>query len=121
MPAKCCTYFAFEIDEPQSRKDYESYLWKIAHEKVSIYIQKGKWHIMIHTKCQFLTEDNLCGIYEYRPYLCREHSTENCEYTNDEYDFTEHFKSYDELLEYIKRETNYRFKQPPTGVPQTCF
>ncbi len=116
LPAKCCTYFAFEIDEPGSRKDYESYLWKLAHEQVSMYIYRKKWHIMIHTRCNFLQDNNQCGIYETRPYICKEHSTTNCEYTSEDYGWSEHFKSYDDLLAYIKENTNYRFKQGPTGV-----
>ena len=120
LPAYCCNYFSFEIDEPEDRKDYESLLWKIAHDKVSIYIYRKCWYIMIHTRCNFLSPQNKCMIYEHRPYLCREHSTQNCEYTDGDYGFTEHFKSYDELLKYIKENTNYRFNQPPTGVRPNC-
>ena len=75
---------------------------------------------MIHTRCNFLTADNKCGIYETRPYLCKEHSVENCEYTGEDYGFKNHFKSYDDLLEYIKENTNFRFKQDPTGVRPNC-
>ncbi len=120
-PAYCCNYFAFEIDEPEDRKDYESLLWKIAHDKVSLYIYRKSWYIMIHTRCHFLTPDNKCAIYEHRPHMCREHSTENCEYTGDDYGFTEHFKSYDDLLLYIKENTHFHFKQEPTGVPANCI
>ena len=120
LPAFCCNYFAFEIDEPENRRDYESLLWKLAHEKVSIYVYRNKWYIMIHTRCNFLTPDNKCGIYEHRPYLCKEHSVENCEYTGDDYGFSRHFKSYDDLLEYIKENTNLQFKQDPTGVRPNC-
>ena len=120
LPAFCCNYFAFGIDEPENRKDYESLLWKLAHEKVSIYVYRNQWYIMIHTRCNFLTPDNKCGIYENRPYLCKEHSVENCEYTGDDYGFSDHFKSYDDLLEYIKENTNFRFKLDPTGVRPNC-
>ncbi|MFQ5717408.1 MAG: YkgJ family cysteine cluster protein [Nitrospinales bacterium] len=116
LPAECCLYFALEIDEPETRKDFESLLWQIAHQNISIYIYRKKWHLMIHNRCNFLMADNKCGIYETRPYICREHSTENCEYTGDDYGFSEHFKSYDELLAYIKENYNFRFKQAPTGV-----
>jgi hypothetical protein len=53
--------------------------------------------------------------------MCREHSTQNCEYTGDEYGFTEHFKNYDDLLIYIKENTNFRFKQEPKGLPANCI
>lgn len=116
LPAKCCTYFAFQIDTPETRKDFECLLWKIAHQSVSMYIYRKDWYIMIHTRCNFLTQENQCAIYEHRPYLCREHSTDDCEYTGEDYGFSEHFKSYDDLLTYIKENYNFRFKQPLTGV-----
>ncbi len=114
MPAKCCTYFAFEIDEPETRKDYEALLWQIAHKGVTFYIERKSWYIMVDSRCQFLTDNNQCGIYETRPYICREHSIESCEYTADEYGFTEHFRSYDELLDWVKENTNYRIKRHPS-------
>ena len=120
LPAICCNYFAIEVDEPEDRKDFESMLWQIAHQKVSFYIHRKKWYMMVHTRCNFLTENNQCAIYETRPYICREHSTENCEYTGDDYGFTEHFKSYDDLLVYIKENYTFRFKQQPTGVSPNC-
>ena len=104
LPAYCCNYFAFGI-----------------HENTSIYIYRKDWFIMIHNRCNFLMPDNKCAIYEHRPYMCREHSTESCEYTGDDYGFTEHFKSYDDLLIYIKESTNFRFKHGPTGVGPNCL
>ncbi len=85
-------------------------LWQIAHKGVSIYIYRKAWYLMVDTVCGFLTPDNKCAIYETRPYICREHSIETCEYTGDDYGFTEHFKSYDDLLAWIKENTNFRFK-----------
>ena len=82
LPAYCCNYFAFGIDEPETRRDYESLLWKIAHENTSIYIYRQDWFIMIHNRCNFLMLDNKCAIYEHRPYMCREHSTESVSYTH---------------------------------------
>ncbi len=116
LPSKCCTYFAFEIDEPVTRKDFEALLWQIAHENVTFYIHRKNWHIMIHNRCRFLTPQNQCGIYEQRPYICKEHSTEDCEYTGEDYGFTEHFRSYDELLIYVKENYNFRIKAKPTGI-----
>ncbi|MFQ5482155.1 MAG: YkgJ family cysteine cluster protein [Nitrospinaceae bacterium] len=113
MPARCCSYFAFEVDTPDSRKDYEALLWQIAHRGVSFYIHRKRWHIMVDSVCQFLTADNKCGIYETRPYICREHSIESCEYTSNDFGFKEHFKSYQELWEWICENTNYRIKFKP--------
>ncbi len=118
LPAKCCTYFSVEIDEPETRKDYEAMLWQIAHKGVSIYIYRKAWYLMVDTVCGFLTPENKCGIYETRPYICREHSIDTCEYTGEDYGFTEHFKSYDELMAWIRENTNFRFKvQPNRDAP----
>ncbi len=116
LPAKCCTYFALEVDEPESRKDYGAFLWQIAHKGVSFYIYRKRWHIMIDSVCHFLTADNKCAIYDTRPYICKEHSIETCEYTGEDYGFTEHFKSYEELLNWINDNTRYRFKHNPSKV-----
>ncbi len=120
LPAHCCNYFSFEIDEPEDRDDYDTLLWKLAHDKVSIYIYRKDWYIMIHTRCNFLDSENKCMIYFNRPRMCREHSVENCEYVGEDFGFAEHFKSYDDLLRYIKENTSYRFKQEPTGVRPNC-
>ncbi len=121
LPAKCCTYFSLEVDEPEERKDFEAMLWQIAHKGVTFYIYRKAWYIMVDSICEFLTRDNKCAIYETRPYICKEHSIDSCEYTEAEgdYGFTEHFKSYDELLAWIKENTNFRFKDRPQPAKRT--
>ncbi len=42
--------------------------------------EDGTWYILVHTKCKHLRDDNLCGIYETRPQICRDYTTDNCEY-----------------------------------------
>ena len=38
--------------------------------------------------CKHLQRDNRCGIYETRPQICRDYTTDNCEYDDDwMYDF----------------------------------
>lgn len=116
MPAKCCTYFSLGVDEPEDRKDFEAMLWQIAHKGVSFYIYRKDWYMMVDTVCEFLTPENKCAIYETRPYICKEHSIDTCEYTeddDDDYGFTEHFKSYDELMAWIRENTYLRFKKQP--------
>ena len=86
-----------------------------ARKHLDVYLPERLVHHDSHA-VNFLTKANQCGIYDHRPYLCREHSTEDCEYTGEDFGFSEHFKSYDELLTYIKENYNFRFKQPLTGV-----
>jgi Fe-S-cluster containining protein len=103
LPAKCCRYFSLQIDAPHTKRDYDDLLWMITHQQVSIYIEKRKWYLMVHTQCRFLdTNTNMCGIYDKRPMMCREHSVKECEW-HGPYDFEEHFKSYEELKKWMKR------------------
>lgn len=103
-PAKCCMYFSLEIDPPENKRDYDDFLWFLAHENVSLYLWDGDWYLMVHNKCKYLDlESNLCTIYDTRPKMCREHETEDCEFDSD-YEFDEHFKTYDELKQWMKKK-----------------
>lgn len=113
LPAKCCLYISMEIDSPETRNDFEYNLWMIAHEKVSFYIYRKTWHINFYSRCKFLWKSNQCKIYDKKFSVCRGHSTDSCEATGD-YDFPEHFKTYDELLNYIKKKyPRWRFPEKP--------
>ena len=35
------------------------------------------------TRCKYLTADDRCGIYLNRPKICREYTTDECEYDDD--------------------------------------
>jgi len=77
---RCCKYIALEVDEPETKEDFDQLVWNLCHEGVSIYIDNdGDWIVEVKTKCRFLGDDHLCKIYETRPQLCRNHSMENCE------------------------------------------
>src|SRR5688500_14258599 len=79
-PAKCCRYFALPIDEPSEYTDYEFIRWFLLHEHATVFVEDGTWYLLVHTKCKHLGADNRCGIYATRPQICRDYSTENCEY-----------------------------------------
>tara|TARA_Y100000590_G_scaffold466680_1_gene642887 strand:- start:595 stop:1212 length:618 start_codon:yes stop_codon:yes gene_type:complete len=98
--ARCCNYISTEIDEPETREDFDQLLWQIAHQDVSIYVDEGEWHLSFNTRCRFLNSDFSCGIYEHRPQLCRDHSDDVCAY-DGEYDFEMEFQNYEELKSYI--------------------
>ena len=91
-----------EIDTPRDERDYDDMLWMLAPQQISIYVDEGKWYLMVHTQCQFLdTDTNLCKIYDTRPQMCREHSVDDCEW-HGAYDFEQHFRSYDQLMQFMK-------------------
>jgi Fe-S-cluster containining protein len=77
--------------------------------------------LLIHTVCQHLQSDNRCGIYATRPQVCRDYSTENCEF-EDEHTYDRYFETPEQVAEY----TEARFSDPadpnfrtplPVGLP----
>jgi hypothetical protein len=105
VPAKCCRYFSLEIDRPKTRRDFDDLLWMLAHRQVSVYVEKKKWYLMVHTLCRFLdTDTNFCTIYDKRPQMCREHPWQDCEW-HGPYGFDEHFMSYEALERWMKKNS----------------
>lgn len=120
--ALCCRYFALEIDTPKTWREYDNIRWYIMHENVVVYIEKKKWYLAVLTKCKNLRDDNLCGIYETRPKICREYTTDNCDWHGGEYDFEKLFTSAEEIEAYAreklkgkKRRTPVQRKLEPNG------
>ena len=53
------------------------------------------------TRCQYLTADNRCGIYFNRPKICREYTTDDCEYDGD-WSFEKIFETPEQIWEYAE-------------------
>jgi len=102
--ALCCRYFVLEIDAPQTRQQYDDIRWYLVHQNVFVFIEKKKWYLGIYSRCKHLQEDNRCGIYETRPRICRQYSTENCDYHGGEYDWEVLFSSAEQLWEYAEEQ-----------------
>jgi Fe-S-cluster containining protein len=100
--ALCCRYFVLEIDKPQTRRAYDDIRWYLVHENVFVFIEKRKWYLGIYSRCKHLQPDNRCGIYLTRPQICRDYSTDNCDYHGGEYDWEVLFSSADQLERYAK-------------------
>ena len=71
--ARCCKYFALEIDTPQTRKQHDYIRWYLLHQHVAVWRQSGDWYLEVRTPCRHLKDDNSCGIYHTRPEICREY------------------------------------------------
>jgi len=97
--AKCCTYFALEIDKADSSEEYEKVRWYLAHTKTWVFTDEDKWYLMVLNECEYLGEDKLCTDYENRPAICREHIQTNCERDDDIF--------YDELFKTTKEFENW--------------
>jgi len=92
LHAKCCKYFALPIDTPTRRKDFDYIRWYLLHGGASVFVESNTWYLLVHASCKHLQADNRCGIYETRPAICREYSTDNCEY-DDSYTYDRYFET----------------------------
>jgi len=117
--AKCCRYFALSIDTPRTFADFEYLRWYLLHDKASLFVEGETWYLLVHTTCKHLQDDHRCGIYETRPQICRDYTTDECEY-----DDTFTYESYFETPEQIEEYANARFNKPetfrsrkPVGLP----
>ena len=115
--AKCCHYFALPIDTPETWKDFEYIRWYMVHDRASIFVDDGTWYLMVHTVCKHLREDYRCGIYETRPDICREYSTDECEY-EDDWTYEHYFETAQQIFEYAeatlapRKGQTFRSKKP---------
>lgn len=98
---KCCRYFSLPIDEPTTWDDFDSIRWYIAHGRTIIYVEKGTWYLLVFSDCKYLTSDNRCRIYYDRPKICREYTTDDCEYDAD-WGFEKLFETPEQIWEYAE-------------------
>ena len=97
--AKCCRYFALPIDAPEALEDWEFVRWYLLHDGATVFREDGQWYLLVHSVCKHLAADNRCGIYETRPPICREYSTENCEY-DDDWLYEQYLETSEQVWEY---------------------
>jgi Fe-S-cluster containining protein len=102
--AKCCKYFALPIETPTDPEDFDFLRWYLLHDRASLFTEENEdeendWYLLVHTTCKHLREDNLCGIYETRPQICRDYTTKNCEY-EDEWTYDQYFETPEQIDEY---------------------
>lgn len=98
----CCRYIALPIDKPKDRADFDDIRWYLLHQGVNVFIEDGDWYIGIETTCRHLLQDHRCGIYEKRPQVCRDYSTDNCDYHSGDYGWEQHFTRPEHLDEYAR-------------------
>lgn len=96
---KCCRYIATPIETPTAWDDYDSIRWYLAHDRTQVYVHEETWYLMVSTECQYLLPDNRCGIYHDRPKICREYSSDECEYEGD-WAFEKVFETAEQIWEY---------------------
>ena len=99
--AKCCCYLALHIDTPDSWEDFEYIRWYLLHERATVFIEEDCWYLLVHNRCKHLRRDNLCGIYETRPQICRDYTTKDCEY-EDEWVYDHYWETPEQIEEYAE-------------------
>ena len=99
--AKCCKYFALPIEEPTDWEDFEFMRWYLLHQRATVFVEEESWYLLVHNRCKVLGEDNLCGAYETRPQICRDYTTDKCEY-EDDWVYDHYFETHEQVLEYAE-------------------
>jgi Fe-S-cluster containining protein len=116
--AKCCRYFALAIDTPEERSDFDYIRWYLLHEHATVFVEDGSWYLLVHTECKHLEPDHRCGIYHTRPQICRDYSTDDCEF-DDHWCYEQYFETPEQITEYVdavypaKRTASIRSPEPP--------
>ncbi|MCH8830530.1 MAG: YkgJ family cysteine cluster protein [Planctomycetes bacterium] len=108
--AKCCRYFALPIETPTTQEDFGHLRWYMIHRRVSIFVDDETWYLMVHADCEHLQDDLRCGIYEDRPQICRDYTTDECEYDDDAC-YEKLFETAEQIWEYAEAVLPLRKKK----------
>ncbi|PQO46150.1 YkgJ family cysteine cluster protein [Blastopirellula marina] len=119
--AKCCRYFALPIETPTEFSDFEFIRWYLLHDRASVFLDDDVWYLLVHTTCKHLRDDYLCGIYETRPQICRDYTTDACEY-DDDWCYEKYFETPEQIWEYqeatLPRRPGQSLRSPkPAALP----
>jgi Fe-S-cluster containining protein len=99
--AKCCRYFALPIETPTEWTDFDYIRWYLLHDRATVFVEDDCWYLLVHNRCKHLRDDNLCGIYEARPQICRDYTTDKCEY-EDDWVYEQYFEMPEQVEEYAE-------------------
>ena len=56
---------------------------------------------MVHADCKHIRDDQMCGIYEDRPQICRTYSADDCEF-DDDCTYEKFFETPEQIWEYAQ-------------------
>jgi Fe-S-cluster containining protein len=106
------------LETPTEPADFDYIRWYLMHERAAVFVDEGTWYILVHTECQHLLPDNRCGIYQTRPQICRDYTTDKCEY-EDDWTYELYFELPEQVEEYVdavhasRQGKNIRSVKPP--------
>jgi Fe-S-cluster containining protein len=98
---KCCHYYALPVDTPTERNDFEYIRWYMLHGDTTMFTEDDTWYLMVHGVCKHLQPDHRCGIYETRPQICRDYTTDECEY-DDDWVYDRYLETPEQVAEYTE-------------------
>ena len=86
--------------------------WFLLHEKTAVFVDDDTWYLLVYSPCNYLDkETNRCLIYEERPNICREYSSDKCEY-EDYHVYDQYFELPEQIEEYAEAVLGPRRGQP---------
>lgn len=109
--ARCCRYFALELDTPRNKDDFENIRWYLAHRGAEVFVERRKWFLEVKTRCRYLTKDHRCKIYEKRPQVCRDYDRKTCEFTPFDFEHDLVFKNLRDFDKYLDKRFRRRKKK----------
>ena len=110
------------------RKDFDYIRWYLLHDRATIFVEDHGWYLLVHTTCKHLQDDHRCGIYETRPQICRDYTTDECEF-DDDWCYEQYFETPEQIDEYADALYGPQFPSPdqaekdslrsrrPSGLP----
>ncbi|WP_422930704.1 YkgJ family cysteine cluster protein [Singulisphaera sp. PoT] len=98
---KCCRYFSLPVHTPTRWSDYQEIEKYLDYGNTLVYVEEGTWFLVVMTLCKYLTKENKCAVYWTRPKVCREYTTDDCEYDSD-WKFDKVFETPAQIREYAE-------------------
>lgn len=96
----CCQYVALPLERPTTRRDFDDIRWFVMHHGVTVFCEDGEWFVQFASRCENLRDDNLCGVYETRPEICREYKAGECDYQGGDYSYELRFTTAEQVEAY---------------------
>ena len=82
--------------------------WFLLHERAAVFVDDDTWYLLVYSPCNFLDKmTNLCLTYETRPNICREYSSDKCEY-EDYHVYDQYFELPEQIEEYAEAVLGHR-------------
>ena len=123
---RCCGPYGGDALKPTTRREFDIIRWYLMHPGTRVYCEDntGSWFVQFMSRCENLRPDNLCGIYDTRPQICRDLEPTKCEFAlgaGDRFLFTKvaEFESW--MVERERRRAERRARRhaapPPRSKP----